>query len=71
MELRIRLFYRGFGAVFKALDKKSNVYVAIKKSRLISKDTSLLSESELLMKCNSPFIVRYNGVILNGDELWV
>ena len=62
---------RGFGEVYKAFDKGSGVYVAIKKTRLLKSDEELRSESELLMKCNSPFIVRYNGVIRNGNELWV
>ena len=61
---------RGFGEVYKAFDKGSGVYVAVKKTRLLKSDEELQSESELLMKCNSPFIVRYNGAIRNGDELW-
>ena len=62
---------RGFGEVYKAFDKGSGVYVAVKITRLLKSDKELQSESELLMKCNSPFIVRYNGVIRNGNELWV
>ena len=62
---------RGFGEVYKAFDKGSGVYVAIKKTRLLESDEDLRSESELLMKCSSPFIVRYNGAIRDGNELWV
>ena len=62
---------RGFGEVYKAFDKGSGVYVAVKKTRLLQSDEELRSESELLMKCSSPFIVRYNGAIRNGNELWV
>ena len=62
---------RGFGEVYKAFDKGSGVYVAVKKTRLQKSDAELRSKSELLMSCNSPFIVRYNGVIRNGNELWV
>ena len=62
---------RGFGEVYKAFDKGSGVYVAVKKTRLLKSDEELRSESELLMKCSSPFIVRYNGVVRNGNELWV
>ena len=48
------------------------MYVAIKKVRLVAGDARLQSESELLMKCAlSPFIVRYLGIVHNGDELWV
>ena len=62
---------RGFGEVYKAIDKCSGVYVAVKKTRLLESDEELRSESELLMSCNSPFIVRYNGAIRKENELWV
>ena len=62
---------RGFGKVYKAYDKGSGLYVAIKKNRFLASNASLPSESEMLLKCNSPFIVRYNGVIRNESELWV
>ena len=47
------------------------MHVAIKKTQLMGSDVRFQSESELLMKCDSPFIVRYNGVVTNGRELWV
>ena len=62
---------RGFGEVYKALDKGSGMYVAVKKAKLFANEKELLSESKLLMKCNSPFIVRYKGVVHNENELWV
>ena len=62
---------RGFGEVYKAFDKGSGVYVAVKKTRLLESDEKLRSESELLMSCSSPFIVRYSGAIRNENELWV
>ena len=62
---------RGFGEVYKALDKGSRLYVAIKKTRLLERNASLSSESDMLLKCNSPFIVRYYGVIRKEIELWV
>ena len=62
---------RGFGEVYKAFDKGSGVYVAVKKTRLLESDEELRSESELLMKCSSPFIVRYNRAIRKENELWV
>ena len=57
--------------MYKAFDKGSGVYVAVKITRLLKSDKELQSESELLMSCNSPFIVRYNGLISNGNDLWV
>ena len=62
---------RGFGEVYKAFDKGSGVYVAVKKTRLLLDDAVIRRESEMLTNCFSPFIVRYNGVIRNGNELWV
>ena len=57
--------------MYKSFDKTSGVYVAIKKMRLLSNDAKLQSEREILMNCNSPFIVRYNGMIQSENELWV
>ena len=57
--------------MYKAFDKGSGVYVAVKKTTLIANEETILSESKLLMMCNSPFIVRYCGVVRDGDELWV
>ena len=57
--------------MYKALDKGSGMYVAVKKAKLFANEKELLSESKLLMKCNSPFIVRYNGAIRKENELWV
>ena len=57
--------------MYRAFDKGSRVYVAVKKTRLLESDEELQSENELLMSCNSPFIVRYNGTIRKEKELWV
>ena len=61
----------GFGEVFVALSKQSNVYVAIKKVKLLSDDKRIETESILLKECQSPFIVRYYDVIRRERELWV
>ena len=62
---------RGYGEVYKAFYKGSGVYVAVKKTRLFANEKQLLFESDLLMKCDSPFIVRYGRVIHEENELWV
>ena len=62
---------RGYGEVYKAFYKGSGVYVAVKKTRLLLDDAVIRRESEMLTNCFSPFIVRYNGVVRNGNELWV
>ena len=61
----------GFGEVFVALDKTSNMLVAIKKVKLLVEDKRLESESQLLRKCQSPLIVRYYDVLRREGELWV
>ena len=62
---------RRFGEVYKALDKDTGMYVAVKKVKLPASEKELQYESDLLMKCDSPFIVRYNRVIHEENELWV
>ena len=61
----------GFGEVFAALDKTSNMLVAIKKVKLLSDDKGIEKESELLRQCQSPLIVRYYDVLRMESELWV
>ena len=61
----------GFGEVFAALDKTSNMLVAIKKVKLQSDDKGIEKESELLRQCQSPLIVRYYDVLRREGELWV
>ena len=62
---------RGFGEVFVALSRQSNVYVAIKKVKLLSDNKRIEKESELLRQCQSPLIVRYHSVLRMESELWV
>ena len=62
---------RGFGDVYRALYKKVNVYRAVKKVRLAEKDDNVIREIELVLKYNSPFIVRYIGVTTYENDLWV
>ena len=47
------------------------MYVAVKKVKLPASEKELRFEREMLMKCDSPFIVRYNRVIHEENELWV
>ena len=57
--------------MFVALSRQSNVYVAIKKVKLLSDDPRMEKESELLRQCQSPLIVRYYDVLRKESELWV
>ena len=61
----------GFGEVYKAFDKTSNDYMAIKKLRLIAEVASLENESRILRNCRSKYIVGYYDAIQMKDELWV
>ena len=45
--------------------------MAIKICKTCGNDVTLNSEHTMLMNCNSPFIVRYKGVIMNESDLWV
>ena len=66
-----RVMGRGFGEVFVALDKTSNVLVAIKKVKMVMEDEQIENESRLLRECQSPLIVRYYDVLKREGELWV
>ena len=66
-----RVMDRGFGEVFVALDKTSNVLVAIKKVKMVMGDEQIENESRLLRECQSPLIVRYYDVLKREGELWV
>ena len=66
-----RVMDRGFGEVFVALDKTSNVLVAIKKVKMVMEDEQIENESRLLRECQSPLIVRYYEVLKREGELWV
>ena len=61
----------GFGEVYKALDTVANDYVAVKKTTNNKSDAKLQSESDLLRKCNSKYIVRYLDVVQHEKEIWV
>lgn len=57
--------------MYKALDKRSGMYVAIKKTTLIAEEETVQSERKLFMKCNTPFIIRCIGEVRSKNELWV
>ena len=61
----------GFGAVYAALDKSSNDYVAIKRLRVMANDASIETEAKVLKECQSRYIVRYYNVEQREGELWV
>lgn len=54
-----------------AMDKKSNVLVAIKQIVASIDDKDVERESQILKECNSPYIVRYYNIVNSENELWV
>ena len=60
------------GQVFVALDKRSNMKVAIKKMKLDDESAKLLaSEIHMMKSSNHPNIVSYIDSYIVGGELWV
>lgn len=63
--------YSAFGKVYVAMDKKSNILVAIKQIVASIDDKDVERESQILKECNSPYIVRYYNIVNSENELWV
>ena len=62
--------HSAYGVVFKALDRQSNEYVAIKKVKGIQQNAFAV-ESSMLEHCRSKFIVRYYSIVQKEEEYWV
>lgn len=62
---------RKYGKVFKARNRSTGAYVAIRKMRLSGNYDRVHSNFELLKNNDCPVIGKCLGVISNGDELWV
>ena len=60
-----------YGQVYKALHKESGNIVAIKVVPISSEIEALRKEIHILKQCQCPYIVRYFGSYLKGDELWL
>lgn len=62
---------RKYGEVFKARNKKTGEYVAIRKIRGLENAGIVEYNGKLLKKLDCPCIGKCYGVIPNGKELWV
>lgn len=62
--------HSAYGVVFKALDRQSNEYVAIKKVKGIQQNAFAV-ESSMLEHYRSKFIVRYYSFVQKEEEYWV
>jgi serine/threonine protein kinase len=62
-----------YGAVYKAIDRRDGMVVAIKVLKLHEdEDTSdLLKEISILRECKNQYIVSYKGTFECGEDLWI
>jgi serine/threonine kinase 3 len=70
-ELLERIGKGQFGEVWKALHKKTNKLLAIKKILPGAAMSDLTKEITILKKCVSPFIVRYYGNYNHQGLMWI
>ena len=57
--------------MYAADDKHTGKVVAIKKVRVTLEDKDIERESQILKKCESPFIVKHHNAFQGNGELWV
>ena len=69
VEWRVRV--REYGEVFKARNRKTVEYVAIRKMRGLENAGIVEYNGKLLKDLDCPCIGKCYGVIHNGKELWV
>lgn len=66
-----RVRVRKYGEVFKARNRKTGEYVAIRKMLGLENAERVQCNYELLKDLDCPCIGKCYGVIPNGKELWV
>lgn len=66
---------RGFGSVYKALNRESNQIVALKVMNIDSDEEGisdvLAREIAILKRCHSPYITGYIASYIRHSQLWV
>jgi serine/threonine protein kinase len=63
--------FRSYGAVFKAMHKRSGNIVACKLVPIDNDLDDLLKEINVMRDCYSPYIVRFYGSFYNSEVLSV
>lgn len=66
-----RLGEGSYGAVYKAEDKSSHEFRAIKIVPVEKELDELMNEIKILKKCNSEYITRYYGSYQHDDDVWI
>jgi len=71
-EILAKLGEGSYGSVFKALDKRDGLIVAIKVLEMDSEDTAeLQKEINILKECHSEHIVAYKGSFEKDRNIWI
>lgn len=66
-----RLGEGSYGAVYKAEEKSSHEFRAIKIVPVEKELDELMNEIKILKKCNSEYITRYYGSYQHDDDVWI
>jgi len=60
-----------YGSVYKALDKRDGMLVAIKVLEVEEDTTTLQKEISILSQCHSKYIVAYKGAFEKDGHIWI
>ncbi|OAX80003.1 STE/STE20/YSK protein kinase [Emergomyces africanus] len=63
-----------FGKVYKGVDKRTGLAVAIKIIDVENADDEvedIIQEISILSELNSPYVTKYHGSFLKGSDLWI
>ncbi|RKP11818.1 kinase-like domain-containing protein [Piptocephalis cylindrospora] len=73
-EVLDKLGHGSFGAVYRAIDRRTQQVVAIKKIDLETAEediTDIQQEIAVLAQCESPWVTQYYGSLIRGYKLWI
>jgi serine/threonine protein kinase len=64
-------FSRSYGAVHKAVHKKSGQILAVKKVPVDTDLQEIIKEISIMQQCDSQYVVKYYGSYFKNADLWV